>query len=448
MTPLPSSALDFMPPVAQLLLRNLRPSTSFDDAHKQIRQLLPDLREQADSSVAEALNRGDETDVAALDPLRVGHGTFVINLAGALDPFSDADKCGAWRCRIRTAEQLGRLVALYADVAYVHDPFTMALAFEERWTRASTVKLMENLSLLSTLTPLLAAGVLKFTVPVVAVCTSCKSELLRRIGVAAGSVIRASAKEITYAAERNMIAVYTDRFDYTDVVYRSRITKQMKAQINNGTSVRTLGQRAYKAAISRTAHEILLSMSAALPIGATTLIGSRANLLTIRAMGKRPVYGTELASWEASRATDIPWIKDLTVEQSLELRSKAASALPRFRMRMATGLADSAASAPGKVQNIVDELREESVEVSAELRALNFPRGERFRNVSGSLALTMFLYGFAADFVPAAAALGGLLSALALVHQDSRKAHQERDRLEARPGFVLLKAREIFEHAE
>lgn len=134
-----------------------------------------------------------------------------MNLAGALDPFSDADKCGAWRCRIHTAEQLGRLVALYADVAYVHDPFTMALAFEERWTRASTVKLMENLSLLSTLAPLLAAGVLKFTVPVVAVCTSCKSELLRRIGVAAGSVIRANAKQITYAAERNMLAVYTDR---------------------------------------------------------------------------------------------------------------------------------------------------------------------------------------------------------------------------------------------
>jgi hypothetical protein len=116
-------------------------------------------------------------------------------------------------------------------------------------------------------------------------------------------------------------------------------------------------------------------------------------------------------------------------------------------MRMATGLADDTADAPGKVQTIVNELREESEEVSAELRALNFSRGDRFRNLSGSLALTMFVYGFAADFVPAAAALGGLLSALALVHQDSRKAHQERGRLESRPGFVLLKAREIFEHA-
>ena len=154
MPPLPSSALDCLPPVAQLLMRNLRPSTSLDDAQKQIRQLLPDLRQQAYSSVAEALERQGAIGLVARGSLRVGRGALVMNLAGALDPFSEADKCSEWRCRIHTAEQLGRLVALYADVAYVHDPFTMALAFEERWTRASTAKLMESLSLLGVLAPL------------------------------------------------------------------------------------------------------------------------------------------------------------------------------------------------------------------------------------------------------------------------------------------------------
>ena len=59
------------------------------------------------------------------------------------------------------------------------------------------------------------------------------------------------------------------------------------------------------------------------------------------------------------------------------------------------------------------------------------------RDVLGPLGLT----------ASAAAALGGLMSALALVHQDSRKAHQERNLLESRPGFVLLKAKELLDHA-
>jgi hypothetical protein len=115
---------------------------------------------------------------------------------------------------------------------------------------------------------------------------------------------------------------------------------------------------------------------------------------------------------------------------------------------MATSLADPTASKPAQIRKIVEALREESAEVDAELRAVNFGRGERFRNVAGLLALTVSVYGFAAEFVPATAALTGLMSALALIHQDSRKAHQERDRLQARPGFVLLKAKELLAHAD
>jgi hypothetical protein len=438
-----ASELDLLPAVAQLLLRNLRPATSLDDGHKQLRKLLPELRRQAEFTVTEAL-KAQQTEN---QEKKRSDQTFVMNLVGALDPFSDSDKCGELACRLSTASRLAQFAALYADIAYVGDPFTSAFAFEDRWTHLSSLRVLENVNLLTPVLPLISAGILKFNLAVRSVCVSCRNELRRRMTAAAASVIKANAKDITFKREGDILAVYAEPFDYTGVVYRHALSRQEKAQLRRGTSIRTLGKRAYKDAISRNVHETLLSTATAPTRGATTLVGSRANLLTIRAMGTSIIDEAELASWEASRATDIPWIKGLTVDQTLELRERAAEALPRFRMRMAGGLSDTSADAPDKVNKIVSDMREESVEVATELRALDYPRGERFRNVSGSLALTIFVYGYAADFVSAAAALGGLMSALALVHQDSRKAHQERNRLESRPGFVLLKAKELLDHA-
>jgi hypothetical protein len=445
---LKTSEVDSLPPVAQLLLRNLRSVSSFEDAHKQIRRLLPELRRQAIFAVSKTLKADQvQPDDKQLER-PVGDKTFVMNLVGALDPFSDSDKCGEINCRLTTASRLARFAALYADVAYVRDPFTMAFAFEDRWTQVSSMRVMQDLGILHTVLPLVTAGILKFNLPVKSVCISCRDELLRRIALAAATVVKTNAKDITFNRQGDILAVYAEPFDYTGVVFRHLLTKEEKSQLRRRTSsIRRLGQRAYKASVASNVHETLLSTSTALTRGATTLVGSRANLLTIQAMGKSTLGEVELTSWEASRSTDIPWIKGLTLDQTLVLRSKAASALPRFRTRMATGLSDTDADGPRKVKKIVNDLREESVEVAAELRALDHRRGETFRNVSGSLALTMFVYGFAADFVSAAAALGGLLSALALVHQDSRKAHQERDRLESRPGFVLLKAKELLDHA-
>jgi hypothetical protein len=321
-------------------------------------------------------------------------------------------------------------------------------AFNDRWTRELSREVLVQMSILSGQLPLVRAGILKFSNPVFSICTGCRDELRQRVKRAADSIIAEYLSEIDFRLVGNNIEIDAEPFDYTGLILRRRLTRTDKARLKRGDSLKTLGRPGVALRVARSVYETLLSMVAPLPADTTTILGSRASLLAIRKVGDYLVPTKELAHWEASRAMDVPWVKELTLDQVLQLREKASHALPRFRSRMASGIADTTAAKPDQMRKIVDTLREESLEVNEELRALNFGRGERFRNMAGALALTISLYGFAAEFVPAAAALTGLMSALALIHQDGRKAHHERDRLQARPGFVLLKAKELLMHAD
>jgi hypothetical protein len=443
MSALRPSVLDSLPPVVQLLLREMSPGRSLEDFYKRVDKLLPELRKQAEFSVSESIR----TNAAQVRPPSAGQ--FVLNLTGALDPFSDTDKCAETTCRMSAAESIARFTALYADVAYVQDSLTARFAFSEEWNDDERQGVLTDIAILSHMLPLVEAGVLKFTMPAIPVCTGCLGELLRRIDAAAETTVRTHAQSISYRREGDNVVIDPEQFDYTGLVLRRPLSRNDKRRLRQGrSSVEALGRSAYQSRISRGVHETLLATNVALPLEATTLVGSRAGLLTIRAMGDSHILRTELNAWEASRAADLPWVRDLDVRQALELRDKAAKALPRFRARMATGLADHDANKPKKIQEILDGIREESIEVADELRALQFSRGEIARNVTGALALTISVYGFAAEFLPTAASLGTLMTALTLIHQNSLKAHQERDKLESRPGFVLLRAKEILGHAE
>src|SRR5689334_15578318 len=104
---LSSATLDALPPVAQLLLRNL-PFTGVADFHRALRTLLPELRRQAEASVDEAI-RATREAVFSPPP---STGGLAMNLSGALDPFSPADKCIDWDCRLSAADRIARFAAL------------------------------------------------------------------------------------------------------------------------------------------------------------------------------------------------------------------------------------------------------------------------------------------------------------------------------------------------
>ena len=144
-----------------------------------------------------------------------------------------------------------------------------------------------------------------------------------------------------------------------------------------------------------------------------------------------------------SDQVELPWVNRLAPSEIVHLRQEAGVALPRLREKMLR------AFMPGntvKPQDVIAELRVDAAEVEAELKSLNLRRGSRFRTAAGILGVTMSVYGFAAGFATATTALGSLMSLLGLLHVSARKDEQDSIKTESRPGYVLLKAREMLQH--
>ena len=89
-----------------------------------------------------------------------------------------------------------------------------------------------------------------------------------------------------------------------------------------------------------------------------------------------------------------------------------------------------------------------AAEVKAELNALDIKREAQFRTVSGVLGMTISVYGFAGEFLAAGAAPTGLGALLGLIHTADHKDRTESAKVTSRPGYVLVKAKELLEHAE
>jgi hypothetical protein len=131
---------------------------------------------------------------------------------------------------------------------------------------------------------------------------------------------------------------------------------------------------------------------------------------------------------------------------SASLRQEAQHALPAFRGTFVSHVASPNAT-PSSIEERIEKLRENAFEVERELKALNPAAEAQFRNIAGSLGITISVYGFAASIAPPAIALGGLMTLLGLVHSSARHDQQKLDELKAQPGFVLLAAKQLKEHA-
>jgi hypothetical protein len=172
---------------------------------------------------------------------------------------------------------------------------------------------------------------------------------------------------------------------------------------------------------------------------------SKLDVMALRMIDEAPVGVREITSWERSRSVNLPWIGELSVEQVAQLRIEAADALPRFRESFLRALMQPPDNDRAAIEAI-QRLRAEAEEVASELKALNVTRGSSFRTTAGLLGVTASVYGFGSGFVPPAGAIGGLLSLLGLLHGSARKDEQDEAKLRSKPGYVLLKARELLDH--
>jgi hypothetical protein len=140
-------------------------------------------------------------------------------------------------------------------------------------------------------------------------------------------------------------------------------------------------------------------------------------------------------------------VQKLSPADVVHLREQAATALPRLRGLLSRRLSAPADDSDARIFDAVAELRSEAAEVESELRNLRLTRERGFRTLTGGLGLTIAIYGVAAGFVAPAVGLGSLLSLLGLIHAAERQDEKRADELKSRPGYVLLKARDLLSHA-
>jgi hypothetical protein len=100
---------------------------------------------------------------------------------------------------------------------------------------------------------------------------------------------------------------------------------------------------------------------------------------------------------------------------------------------------DSAAS----IRKMIGELRAQAAEVESELAAVSIRRRRKDKTALALVSAGLALYGFGAAGVSAVAAAGQLFTTLGMIHGFSRTDHAEEAKIKARPGYVLVKAREL-----
>lgn len=404
-------------------------------------EMLPDLRQQANFSLR-----------SYLENCREGRPTndFVWHLPDDLDPLSVRYRCIGRSCRIHSAKQIGKLLGLYADAAYIPDAFSHRLVFTEEWSERDSLELWFDLTLLTEVAPLVSAGILRFSAPVVPNCQGCLDELNRRISDAAEAVLAVHGKDLKIERKSDdTISVSPSKFDEFAPWYWHKLTDDEQEKISRRKrpiTIEALGREVYGKILRDQAYGTMMSTAATRWTGAVTLTGSQANALMLREIELPSTEATRAQQWDANQATDLPWVRDLSLEQVLRLRAEAADALPRFRVKMSRAFSGrEEASRETAASDLIGELREEAVEVEQELNNVGSGIEGRFRSILGSVSIVAAATTALAD--AKTAAIAGLITILGHIHKGAREDHREVQSLQSRPGFVLLKSKEILDHA-
>jgi len=415
-----------LPPVLELLL-----AEDFDGIHtpagfrRALKRLEPELRRQAEWSVANH----------TYSDLVQNSTDFVVRPSGALDVFTPLEICQHIRCRFKTAEQFARSVCLFADRVVLPDVFTARFTMDE-WDSLTAEAFTRDIVVLGRIAPLIRAGVISF-------CgtndTDEESEAIAsRIDHVTDKVLDEVASELKIARQGTSIRVASGRLLDPELQWYFPISRGDSAQTKAA-----IGLAGFRTLLRRDVESILYAMRSAQLTNAVLASGSRLGVLAIKSAEHRSLAVDNIEDWEAIRSIHLPWVDDLSASEVVRLREDAATALPRLRALMTSKLAVPTDDTEKQALDVVHELRTEAAEVEAELRALKWPRERGFRTLTGSLGITVAIYGLAAGFVAPAVGIGSLLSLLGILHAAERSDERQHNQLSSRPGYLLIRAREL-----
>ena len=432
-----------LPPVVQVLMdEDLSALSSYREASARLRAgLYRDLKRQAEWTF-----HNYETTYESLVP---GSDEFVVTASGAINPFASEGPCTAPGCRFSRVPAFLQTVGVWADRVYVPDVFSMELRDVGRLRRQWVERFVAHANVLRALVPLINAGVIRFANPSFAYCEDCKTRVPAH---AAAQLVADFEREFSFELHDEWLMLQSETVLDGAIVefYMPEAAMSAAESLVRNQKRKRLPKEAQalrRALVGQYLRDqvgdVFLDLLAAQRARSVVVSGSRTDLLCLKAIEHELPELSSLEAWESAREVKVPWLSELSAAGVLALRDEAATALPRFRERFARGMATGAASDP---QTTVLELRAEAAEVEAELKALAPRARQRERASIALLSTGVALYGVAALGVPAASGAAQLLTTLGLIHGLARSDRTEEAKLKTRPGYVLVKAKELLAH--
>ncbi len=413
-----------VPPALSVLLAELSDHQSIPEMRKRVRSMLRDLRQQAEADI----HSGAATTTGP------ANRTFSIHLHGGLDLLG-TDGCQDLRCRIAAAERISRSVGLIADTVWLTDRVSERFLDFGRATNAKVDRVIADAIILKRLAPLIDAGVVRFSSPWLAACSSCHESFDKEVDFTVKEVAKVFRGEVKRAGQADDSMVFTTGRCFEPEMY-------LYPNLSEDFTSRDFSQSIIFAQV----RSALWKAREAATTGGSVFSNSRAGLAGIMRQEGRLGTKRDLLLMERKREVRVPWVDDLNPAQIVQLRIEAAKALPAFRERMARAMTFSETDLPdSNREDLVAELRQMAVDVRAELEQTQRVSQKFWKTTYGLLGLGLSAYGIATDQVMPGVA--GLLPVIQLLMNHQAGQESSLEKLRYKPGFVLVAAQDILAHA-
>ena len=429
-----------LPPALQLVAsEKLWAAESPDDVKKRLEN----------SGLRKELARQAQWTLERYNYTPPDQGGFVASPSGSLNPFSKAFKCGTRSCRLQSAEDFVKTVALYVDHVVAPDPFTSVFAGE----KINYFDLFSLLSVYRYILPIVQEGIFTFTSPVHYSCRRCAGRIDESMGAAVARILDEASTDfqVELREDLSLLIVHCPELFAGSqhplsvglVISKNDLARLRSKGWTRGRYLKNFTRPLLIRHVKETARNTLFEMSTAQEVGATVLASSRAELLYVAAIADSRVSLRGIDRWEAERSIELPWIHELTPAECLVLRREARTALPQLRFMLMSRL-QSGSTIPTDVSSLVAELRAQTAEVEEEIRSIAKLGEGRYRLAVSGFGLAFVLYGLASG-VPAIAGAGltGLLASLAHAQAGARRMVEKKVKIESAPAYALVKARQI-----
>lgn len=424
-----------VPPAVFLLYSEVyEKADNWEHARKLLKGLLPELKAQS-----LAYGPGPSGGVTASPP----NSDFDIHLDGALNLFQrNPAGCAAPACRVEAAQRIARSMGLVADRLWVTDLLTEKFWDFGRATNRKLDDIVEDTFVLGSVMPLISAGVLKFKSPWVATCGDCLEHFDTQVYQITNILLDSFQHEFEIEDMGDLqYAIHSGALFDPPIVLRvwpGNKTPDVPPNIDDH-----IWNMVYGAV-----HSAMWTGREAAAHGGSVFSNSRAGLAGFVQADGRFQGLDDLRLLDQSRSLELPWVKELTPSQVMELRQEASKALPQFRELMAKRLLFRADQAPNGADaaEFIGELRQQAAEVKAELEVINKHANRFWKQPFTLLSLGAAAIGLATD-QPLTAATG-LLALWQFLGTHEPGTEMEAQKLQCRPGYVLLKAQDLLAHAK